>query len=304
MNNKIFAAIDIGSNAIRLLLKEVDIASNEKKINKLQLVRVPLRLGTEAFSKGEISKETVNKMISLMKAFRHLMKIFEVSDYRACATSAMRKVSNNKRIIRKVHHKTGIKIEIISGEEEARLLSDIRIKSINKDNPSSHQLFVDVGGGSTELNLFENNNHLLATSFNIGTVRILQDCVKPETYDSFKETLLSLKNKYSDFAIVGTGGNINKLVRLQEKKNGRDNFISTDSLQRLYDDMTNMSIDERIRKYNLKGDRAEVIVPAASIFLEVVNSLSVNGIAVPTAGLADGIINELFKQYCVRYHIA
>lgn len=298
-----FASIDIGSNAIRLLIKEFDLENPEEEPRKLQLFRVPLRLGSEAFSEGKIGKPTRRKLIHLMKAFRELLLLFEVEDYRACATSAMREARNNKKIISEVALATGIHIEVVSGEEEARLVSDIRYRYALSDSP--YVLFVDVGGGSTELNLFHGGEQLSRASFNIGTVRILTGTVHAEAYQQLDDALASFQSGYSQFEVVGTGGNINKLVRLAKENPAYRGmrFISYSDLKELYEDMKGMTLEERMKAYNLKPDRADVIVPAAAIFLRIVETLQARGVSVPTAGLSDGIIYDLFCNYCKKHKI-
>lgn len=295
-----FAGIDIGTNAIRLLVKEFDLDNPNEEPSKLQLFRVPLRLGSDAFSEGKLSKPTRRKLIHLMKAFRELLYLFEVEGYRACATSAMREVSNRKKVIAEVYATSGIHIDVITGEEEAQLVSDLRYRYALGEK--KYALFVDVGGGSTELNLFEGGKQLSRSSFNIGTVRMLSGKVLPETYGQFDEALASFKSQYDDFAIVGTGGNINKLVRLaKENPSYRGMRLITHSdLRQLHDAMRGMSVEERMQAYNLKPDRADVIVPAAAIFLRVLESLDTSEVMVPTAGLADGIIFDLYCQYCQK----
>lgn len=297
MNKKYFAGIDIGSNAIRLLIKQVNFDFSVPELQKIQLVRVPLRLGADAFGEGKISKPMREKLVHLMKAYRELMNVFEVEAFRACATSAMREAYNSKKILTEVLRATGIKIEVISGEEEARLVSDSRFRAGQLHN--RYVLFVDVGGGSTELNLFEEGRLLSSASFNIGTVRLLENKVLPDVLDEFDEALAEFRAKYSGFEVVGTGGNINKLVRLNEENPAHrgERFISCENLRNLYEDMKGMSIAERMKAYNLKPDRSDVIVPAAEIFLNVLDTLKAKGISVPTSGLADGIISDLLCRY-------
>ncbi len=297
------AGIDIGSNAIRLLIKEADLSQPSLEPKKLQLYRVPLRLGSEAFSEGKISKPTRRKLVHLMKAYHELMTVFEVEQYRACATSAMREAINSDKIISEVYHASGIRIEVISGEDEAQLVSDIRYRYSLGDK--QYVLFVDVGGGSTELNLFEGGTQLSRASFNIGTVRILTGKVKPETFAEFDDALRAFSERYTNFEIVGTGGNINKLVRLANEEPAYRGMreIKANELSNLYDALRGITPEERMRNFNLKPDRADVIVPAAYIFLRVLNALHADKISVPTAGLADGIIYDLYKDYCAKHHI-
>lgn len=297
MNKIRFAGIDIGSNAIRLLIKEFDLDSPNEEPKKLQLFRVPVRLGEEAFRDGKLSKLSRQRLLHLMRAFKELLLLFDVTAYRACATSAMREVENRKKVISELHRATGIEIEVISGEEEAGLVSTIRYRYAL--NSKKYVLFVDVGGGSTELNLFEGGKQLSRASFNIGTVRILTGTVSQEACTLLDGALQSFKKSYSDFEVVGTGGNINKLVRLAKENPSYRGMrvLPYADLEYLYNDMKSMSVEERMKAYNLKPDRADVIVPAAWIFLHVLKSLDVHEVMVPTSGLADGIIRDLYCKY-------
>lgn len=207
-----YAAIDIGSNAVRLLIKSVNEPDAVEPLSKVQLLRVPLRLGGDAFTKGKISKKKSKQLISLMKAYKEIMSIYDVKEYRACATSAMRDSSNGKKLVEEIREKTGIAIEIIDGEEEARLLSDDRVEKITARG--GHFLYVDVGGGSTELNLVSEGQLEWSKSFNIGTVRLLSGMVNPAEKEAFIQFLEKVSAKYPEVNIIGTGGNINKLIRL------------------------------------------------------------------------------------------
>ncbi len=297
MNIKYFAGIDIGSNAIRLLLKRGYPDEPQLPLEKVQLIRVPIRLGEDVFIEGKISKTKRKHLISLMTAYREIMSIFDVVAYRACATSAMREATNGKKIAAEIGKSTGIKIDIITGKEEARLVGDIRLRLATPKNKSV--LFVDVGGGSTELNLFSEGRLLSSGSFPIGTVRMLEGKVENGIYDAFIDVLSKIAAEYEDIVVIGTGGNINKLVRLGENalSTEKERYISTADLHALFDELAPLEFTERMRRFNLKPDRADVIVPAAQIFLSVVDTLKAKGISVPTSGLADGIIDDLFTNY-------
>ena len=218
-----YAAIDIGSNAVRLLIKRVnEEGSPEGLMSKVQLIRIPLRLGEDAFTSGEISTEKTEKLIRLMKAYRQLMKIYEVTDYRACATSAMRDARNGKSIVRKIEKKTGIRIEIIDGQEEAHIVYDNHIEQLFE--PGKNYLYVDVGGGSTEINLISEGELKSSRSYNIGTVRMLSGMVKNEEKEQMHTDLEVLAKEYAPIHIIGSGGNINKLFRLADKKDKKQLF--------------------------------------------------------------------------------
>lgn len=295
MGNVNYAAIDIGSNAVRLLIKSVDSeAVQGKKFKKLMLLRVPLRLGFDVFSIGELSEKKADKLKRLMKAFRQLMKIYDVENYRACATSAMRDARNGKSIIKKIEKSTDIRIEIIDGQEEAQMVYSNHIECM--EDRSGNYMYVDVGGGSTEVNLLTNGELVCSMSYNIGTVRILSNAVKEGSWQFMEDELKRAVEGLAAVNIIGTGGNINKLYRLAEKKDKKQQRISLTSLQAVYELLKPLSPEERIEAYELKPDRADVIVPAAEIFLKIAETIKAKYIYVPVIGLADGIIDSLYTQ--------
>lgn len=290
-----YAAIDIGSNAVRLLIKSIDSeAVQEKKFKKLMLLRVPLRLGFDVFSIGELSEKKADKLKRLMKAFRQLMKIYDVENYRACATSAMRDARNGKSIIKKIEKSTDIRIEIIDGQEEAQMVYSNHIECM--EDRSGNYMYVDVGGGSTEVNLLTNGELVCSMSYNIGTVRILSNAVKEGSWQFMEDELKRAVEGLTAVNIIGTGGNINKLYRLAEKKDKKQQRISLASLQAVYELLKPLTPEERIEAYDLKPDRADVIIPAAEIFLKIAETIKAKFIYVPVIGLADGIIDSLYTQ--------
>ncbi|WP_373811201.1 Ppx/GppA phosphatase family protein [Porphyromonas macacae] len=291
-----YAAIDIGSNAVRLLIKSVNEPDAVEPLSKVQLLRVPLRLGGDAFTKGKISKKKSKQLISLMKAYKEIMSIYDVKEYRACATSAMRDSSNGKKLVEEIREKTGIAIEIIDGEEEARLLSDDRVEKITARG--GHFLYVDVGGGSTELNLVSEGQLEWSKSFNIGTVRLLSGMVNPAEKEAFIQFLEKVSAKYPEVNIIGTGGNINKLIRLAapDRCTGQINLLPAEKLHSITEDLKSYTAQQRMARYNLKPDRADVIIPAADIFISIVDHLKAPGVLVPISGLADGIIDSIYLK--------
>lgn len=295
MINRCYAAIDIGTNAVRLLIKKVknDEVPMDKRFTKTLLLRVPLRLGFDVFSLGNISDTKAKKLQRLMKAFRQLMKIYEVTDYRACATSAIRDASNGKEIIKKIQKDTGIDIEVIDGQEEAQIIYKYHIECTT--NNVGNYLYVDVGGGSTEINLQVNGELKSSFSYNVGTVRMLSNAVKEETWTQIKTDLQRLTDGLDHINIIGSGGNINKLYRLI-KKSKKQQRISVDSLRLLNDSLKPLTPEQRMEKYDLKSDRADVIVPAAEIFLSIAEAIHSEYIYVPVIGLADGIIDGLYER--------
>ena len=290
-----YAAIDIGSNAVRLLIKSIDReAVQEKKIKKVMMLRVPLRLGFDVFSIGELSEKKADKLRRLMKAFRQLMKIYDVDDYRACATSAMRDARNGRTIIKKSEKDTGIRIEIIDGQEEARMIYNNHIECM--EDRLGNYMYVDVGGGSTEINLLTNGELVWSVSYNIGTVRMLSNAVKEGTWQQMEEELMKVTEGVAAINIIGSGGNINKLFRLADKKDKKLQRLPVSSLQTVYDVLKPLTPEERVEAFSLKQDRADVIVPAAEIFLKIAEVVHAEYIYVPVIGLSDGIIDNLYAK--------
>lgn len=290
-----YAAIDIGSNAVRLLIKSIDReAVQEKKIKKVMMLRVPLRLGFDVFSIGELSEKKADKLRRLMKAFRQLMKIYDVDDYKACATSAMRDARNGRTIIKKIEKDTGIRIEIIDGQEEARMIYNNHIECM--EDRLGNYMYVDVGGGSTEINLLTNGELVWSVSYNIGTVRMLSNAVKEGTWQQMEEELMKVTEGVAAINIIGSGGNINKLFRLADKKDKKLQRLPVSSLQTVYDVLKPLTPEERVEAFSLKQDRADVIVPAAEIFLKIAEVVHAEYIYVPVIGLSDGIIDNLYAK--------
>lgn len=291
-----YAAIDIGSNAVRLLIKRINESENleSKRLNKVLLLRVPLRLGFDVFSLGLVSETKAVKLRRLMKAFRQLMKVYEVTDYRACATSAMRDASNGREVIKKIKQETDIVIEVIDGEEEARMIYNNHMECL--EDRTGNYIYVDVGGGSTEINFLVNGQLVQSLSYNVGTVRLLSGAVREDTWQRMKNDLARLTADFPQVNIIGSGGNINKLYRLAEKKDKKQQRLSIAQLQKLYDELSPLTPEQRMEQYGLKADRADVIVPAAQIFLTIAGVVKADYVHVPVIGLADGIIDTLYTQ--------
>ena len=297
MQNNNYAAIDIGSNGARLLIKNVkEDSMGNVEFTKVLFLRIPLRLGKDVFSIGEISDERERMMMCMTKSYKQLMRLYNVEMYRACATSAMRDARNGKRILKRIKKKTGIDIEILNGSEEAKSLYNNSLEAA--DGINGNYAYVDVGGGSTEISLLSNGELVGSCSYNIGTLRMLSGAVAPDTVANMRSDLEVYAEKYPNIVIVGSGGNINKLSRLfhESSKKAKKNILPVSSLQRLHDDMKPMTINERIAKYGLKTDRADVIIPAAEIFMTVAQALGFSEIHVPNISLADGIIDGLYKK--------
>lgn len=288
------AAIDIGSNAARLLISEVldQPGSNKPLFNKINLVRVPLRLGFDVFEKGEISKPKLGMIIQTMKAYGHLMNVYGVKHLKACATSAMRDARNSTDVIRKVKLETGIEISIISGDDEASYIYDNHVAE-NLDKDHSY-LYIDVGGGSTELTYFADGKLRYKESFDIGTIRLLKSMVTEAHWEELRDHLKSnTKSKWPVIAI-GSGGNINKVFSLSKRKDGKP--LSLDLLKDYYKEFSGFTLEERIRIYKMREDRADVLVPALQIYINVMRWAGIEEIYVPKIGLADGLIQSLYEE--------
>lgn len=289
-----YAAIDIGSNAVRLLIKEIEEKQGETHFSKVLMLRVPLRLGFDVFNIGKISEKKEKNMIRLMKSFRYLMKIYDVKHCRACATSAMRDAKNGLEIIKQIEKKTDVHIDIIDGQEEAKIVYNNHVEHM--EDQKGNYMYVDVGGGSTEINLLSQGQLVCSRSYNIGTVRILNNAVKDSEWERLKTDLAELAKSYPGTNIIGSGGNINKLYRLVEKKNKKKMTMLVSTLQELHTRLKALSVEERMEQFGLKPDRADVIVPAGNIFLTIAEIIGATYIHVPVIGLSDGIIDELYMQ--------
>lgn len=287
------AAIDIGSNAARLLINEVlEPKKGKPEFTKLNLLRIPLRLGMDVFTKGEIGPEREKMVVDSMKVFSDLMKIYGVEHFRACATSAMRDARNGKQIIEEVKKSSGIAIEIISGDEEASLVFENHIaEGLDKDFA---YLYIDVGGGSTELTFYENGKMKYEKSFNIGTIRILNNLVTEHHWKDLKEEVRKNINSKKNVVAIGSGGNINKVFSMSKTKDGKPMSISY--LKKCQKEMSALSVPERMAKYGIREDRADVVVPALEIFNSVMTWGEINKIYVPKISVADGLIHNIYQN--------
>ena len=292
MKIKKYAAIDIGSNAVRILVTNVVSYKKKTVFLKNALVRVPVRLGQDAFTSGKISDKNIKRMIKSMKAFKLLMQVHEVKDYLAFATSALRDAKNGSYLVEKVFKKSGIKIEIIDGKKEAKIISNTNVfDNINKEKMF---LYVDIGGGSTEFSVLINGKRNESKSFKIGTVRMLNSKVEQVTLDEAEAWVRRHTLMHERISLLGTGGNINKLHKIA---NINDNDpLSYLTLNALYNQLDALTYEERIVKLGLNPDRSDVILPAAKLFIKVLNWSGANDIYVPKSGLSDGMIRELYKR--------
>tara|TARA_B100001778_G_scaffold9497_1_gene7586 strand:+ start:60 stop:959 length:900 start_codon:yes stop_codon:yes gene_type:complete len=288
-----YAAIDIGSNALRTLIANV-ITDNKGNINfyKNSLVRVPIRLGEDTFTKGEISKQNIKRIIKAIKAFKNIIKIHKVVDFNAYATSALREAKNSDLIVKSIKKKTGIKINLIDGRKEASLISSVNFfQGIDK---KLNFLYVDVGGGSTEFSVISNGDRICEKSFRIGTVRLLNNMVKDNIWNEIKNWIVTKTSKIDNLSLIGTGGNINKIHKITSTNDFEP--ISYSSMRNLSGSMEKLTYNERIVKYNLNPDRADVIIPALNIYLKALKWSGSKKIYVPKTGLSDGMIQELFMK--------
>ena len=287
-----YAAIDIGSNAVRLLI--ADIIQNDKEVSfkKNTLIRVPLRLGDDAFLEKEISVRKTEELVKTMIAFRNLMDVYKVSDYMACATSAMREATNGKSIVDQIKKEAAIDLEIVEGQREANIIYSSHIEQTLERK--KNYLYIDVGGGSTELSVFSDGELIGSRSFNLGGIRILDNQDKEETWSEMKDWVKDKVRDYKNLSGIGTGGNINKLFRMAEGKDGLP--ITFTKLRSLYTYLNSFSLKDRINVLGLNSDRADVIIPATEIYLTVMRWGGVKQIFVPRVGLVDGVIQLLIDK--------
>lgn len=289
----ILAAIDIGSNAARLLITEVNTHANGKpSFTKMNLIRVPLRLGFDVFDNNTISAEKKEMFLQTMQAFKFLINAYKADAVKACATSAMRDATNAAEIIASIKKATGIAIEVISGDTEANLIYENHVAE-NMDTDHSY-MYIDVGGGSTEISFFSNGILVFKKSFNIGTIRLLKNMVTDIEWEELKNTLKAVTKGHKEVVAIGSGGNINKIFSLSKRKDGKS--LNLELLRDYYKELGAVPLEERIVKYSLRADRADVIVPALQIYVNVMRWAGALEIYVPKIGLADGLIQHLWEE--------
>lgn len=287
------AAVDIGSNAVRILFSEViEEKGKPVMIKKRELLRMPIRLGEDSFLHGKISQRQSDRLVAAMRAFSELLKVFEVKDYRVCATSALRDASNAKEIIDRVKTGSGISIEVIDGKTEASLIFAKQINEVL--NPNNNYLYIDVGGGSVELTLLAGGKVINSKSFNVGTLRMLHQKINKEEWEEYKKWIRKNTEDYQPLTGVGSGGNINKLFKMVGKKESKQ--LSYSKIKEMSDMINAYTYEERISVLGLNPDRADVIVPATKIFLTAMKHANIEKIIVPQIGLSDGIIQNLYES--------
>lgn len=289
---KKFAAIDIGSNAMRLLITNiVEQPDKEPQFNKSALIRVPIRLGQDAFTVGEISDENIDRMVDAMKAFKLLMKVYKVEKYKACATSAMREAYNGKEVVTVVREKCDIDIDIIDGKIEATIIASSDLHDFLKTDKT--YLYVDVGGGSTEFSLFTDGKMIASKSFKIGTVRMLNNMVSDIVWEEIEKWIKTITQEFDEVILIGSGGNINKLFKLSGKL--QDKPLSYLYLNSQYQYLNSLTYEQRIAELAMNTDRADVIIPATKVYLNAMKWSGARQLFVPKIGLADGIVKAMYQ---------
>ncbi|TSE11508.1 MULTISPECIES: Ppx/GppA phosphatase family protein [Aquimarina] len=288
-----YGAIDIGSNAVRLLISSIhEEEGKTTRFKKTSLVRVPIRLGADVFKTKRVSEENITRMIDAMKAYQLLMKTHKVSRYKACATSAMREAENGEEVVQLIKEKTGIQIDIIDGKSEAAIIAMTDLHELI--NTDATYLYVDVGGGSTEFTLYHNGNVIASKSFKLGTVRLLNDLVSDEIWNDVERWIKNQTKGYSRIALIGSGGNINNIFKNSGKSMGKP--LTFLYLSSYYELLNSLTYEERIWQLNLNQDRADVILPAVRIYLSAMKWGGARKIFVPKIGLSDGIIKSLYND--------
>jgi len=287
-----YAAIDIGSNAVRMLIADIIDNNGSISFKKNTLIRVPLRLGDDAFLNKHLSDKKADDLVKTMHAFRGLMDVYKVTDYRACATSAMREAKNGAEVVKRIKEEANVDLEIIHGEVEAKIIYASHAEA--EIDRTKNYMYIDVGGGSTELSLFSAGNLVASQSFNIGTIRILDNQDTEETWNDMREFLREHTRHHKSISGIGTGGNINKLYRLSDEKDKQP--LSFAKLKALYNYLESFSLKDRINVLGLNQDRADVIIPASEIYLAVMKWGGIKHIYVPSVGMVDGIIQTLIDK--------
>jgi len=288
-----FAAIDIGSNAVRLLFCNVYDDGKTIDYRKAELIRIPIRLGEDSFLHGKITIEKENKLVTAMKAFKNLIDVYDALDYRACATSAMRDADNRYDIVDRIRKEADIKIEVIDGKTEADIIFSNHIEE-HLDKGTNY-LYIDIGGGSTEITLFSKNKAVASQSFNVGTIRMLHNQINKDYWNYFKKWVEEISSGYKPLMAIGSGGNINKLYKMSGRKQNKP--LAASKLKSLYELIESYSYEERIHTLGLNPDRADVIIPASKILLTILKKADIDKIFVPQIGLADGIVHQLYEKY-------
>ncbi|HLN52894.1 MAG TPA: hypothetical protein VK212_04245 [Lentimicrobium sp.] len=292
----LFSGIDIGSNAVRLLFANVHDTKGGPVAEKATLIRIPVRLGVDVFTNGKISDQKIEYLVKTLKAFKLLIDVYQPIGYKAAATSAMREASNRKKVLELVRQESGLEIDLIDGIREANIISTF--SNINVNREYSKTMYVDVGGGSTEISVTEGKDFITSASFKIGTLRYLAEAVEESEWDSMHKWLNQFRDEFGRMNIIGSGGNINKLTKLYG--HAYNNTINFDQLNFAYKQLNNMPLQVRIDKLGLRPDRADVIVPAARIFIKILKWTDLDLVSAPKIGLADGLVLLQYKEFKER----
>ena len=286
---KRYAGIDIGSNAARLIIKDLHPTEKNKYLLKKRVfIRLPLRIGNDVFSKGKICDKKIQEFIKVMKIFKDLLEYNDVSVYRTCATSALRNAENQKDVVEIIKNETGMSIDVIDGFEEAELLFLTNREKLKK---GKFYMSADLGGGSLQLSLFRYKKLIQAYTYKTGTLRFITKTIKQSEIDALEKKVIKLKKKYPEAELMGSGGNINKISKMIGKQN-----VFFDDMKKLYNKLNEISYIDRIKKYSLREDRADVIMPALKLYMRIMKVSGSDRIFVPKTGLADGIIRSLFLE--------
>ncbi len=289
----LFASIDIGTNAVRLLFSNVYLRDEQIYAEKASIIRIPIRLGEDVFSINYISEEKIDLLLKTMRAFKLLMDVYRPLSYIACATAAMREASNSDEVVRRIKEEVGIDIKVISGKEEADIVT--ASNHVFLYEPFKYKMYVDVGGGSTEISLLDNRELVESKSFKIGTIRYLNNKIEEKEWTKMQDWLEQFQDDFGRIYLIGSGGNINKITKLYGNK---ETFtINLDDLMRAYEHLCKYTLEERIEMLGLRPDRADVIVPAAIIFIKIMNWIKTGFVYVPKIGLADGLIYKSYDEY-------
>ncbi|PKO95142.1 MAG: exopolyphosphatase [Bacteroidetes bacterium HGW-Bacteroidetes-9] len=288
----LFSSIDIGSNAVRLLFANVYESKGGPVTEKASLIRIPIRLGMDVFNTGRISDQKADDLVKTMRAFKLLIDVYKPNGYRVAATSAMREAANNQEVMERVQQETGMEITMIDGIEEANIISSLSNVFVNKN--FSKTMYIDVGGGSTEISLLDGERFIMSNSFKIGTIRLLAEKVEDTEWEAMRKWLNQFKADFGRMNCIGSGGNINKITKLYGYP--LNNMINFDQLQYAYKQLNSMPLDARIQRMGLRPDRADVIVPAARIFIRILKWTGINVIIAPKIGLADGLVFMQYKE--------
>ncbi|MEI6123527.1 MAG: exopolyphosphatase [Bacteroidota bacterium] len=295
----LFASIDIGTNAVRLLFSNVFTRNGTAIAEKASLIRIPVRLGDDVFSMNRISEKKIEDLLKTLNAFKLLMDVYKPLAYRACATAAMREAENSSEVVKRIRIETGIDVQVISGLEEAEIVTESDNTVIKKRY--KYKLYVDVGGGSTEISLLENHNILASKSFNIGTIRYLNNKVDEAEWDHMKLWLKEHTADSGKIYLIGSGGNINKIAKIYGSYD--TNMLHFKEIQYAYDYLSKFSLQERVEKLGLRPDRADVIIPASKIFIKIMKWTKADFVYVPRIGLVDGLIYKIHEEHLANHPI-